>query len=180
MTEIRSAQEIRELEERIRAEPKVKITADLKEFRVGDITGLRENSYELGVVVVKRIETPSSDNISWMIETNYFSTWLPEKFCRPELVEVKPGDAIFYARAGNMTLALLDINNYLNTCQNSAEQKLVHVDDRYDEGALGLCFFQDQAMFYINTSKTVGNIISPHMAVVAVLRNPTLLYHNTE
>ncbi|MDO8511201.1 MAG: hypothetical protein Q7S55_03485 [Nanoarchaeota archaeon] len=167
--------------ERIRAEPKVKITADLEEFRVGDITGLRENSYELGVVVVKRIETPSSDKISRMIETNYFSTWLQEKFCRPELAEIKPGDAIFYARAGNMTLALLDIKNYLTTCQDPAEQKLVQVDDRYDEGVLGLYFFQDQAMFHLNTSKMVGNrVISPSMAVVAVLRNPILLYHNTE
>lgn len=160
-------EKVQELEERIRGKYQDKL-----QFRFGDLMYNRVNSYEMGIATIKKITTTAEKG--WRrIETDLFDSGLNDQFCKESLREIKSSDSIVYARAGNQILAILDY-------RNPAQQKPIHIDERFVEGKLGLCLVQDSAIFHIHTKETRGNICLTSSIPVAIFRNATILYHDTK
>jgi hypothetical protein len=152
-------------------------------FRFGDVTGFREHSYEIGTATVQKVEGNSlSDRIKGKlfrrenstyrrIDTDLFSEGLVTKSCTPALDEIRKGDEIVYARAGNRTLALLDY-------RNPNKQKPVFVNDTNTEGRLQMQLLYNNAVFRLTVDKKEGNIHFSSNFVIARFNDPIILYHH--
>lgn len=150
-------------------------------FRFGDVTSLRNDSYEIGTTTVRKVEGNSwiekwlrkNEPEYRMIETDLFSQGLSTESCTLALNEIRRGDEIVYARAGNRILALLDYRDPEN-------QKPVFVDDTRTQGKLSMQVLYNNAVFRLTTDKFIANMRFSTNFAIARFRNPTILYHNTQ
>jgi hypothetical protein len=158
-----SANEVKALEARIKRK-----TQDKLFFRFGDTLYFREDTYEIGTAMVEEIIP--LENEARLLSASCFSTTLQDKFCREGFEQLKSGDMFVYARARLQILALLDY-------RNPTDQKPIFLDESQPDAFLSV------AQASVPYAENIENMLIFYAysgTPVAIFRNPTILYHNTE